>query len=85
MLQKIEIDFTFLVLARPGSPEKRAVRWVLFLLPNAICKMQIFLENHVDPNDTNLADHHQHTRLYRAKLHTTLNTLTLFQVSLVSR
>jgi len=25
---KIQIDFTFLVLAHPGSPRQRAVKWV---------------------------------------------------------
>jgi len=29
---KILIVFTFLVLAHPGSPEQRAVKWVLLLL-----------------------------------------------------
>jgi len=29
---KIQIDFTFLVLAYPGSPGKEAVKWLLLLL-----------------------------------------------------
>jgi len=30
---KIQIGFTFLVPAHPGSPGKRAVKWLLLLLP----------------------------------------------------
>ena len=30
--QQIQIGFTFLVPAQPGSPEQMAVKWVLLLL-----------------------------------------------------
>ena len=30
---KIQIGFTFLVLAHPGSPRKRAVKWVCVCVP----------------------------------------------------
>ena len=36
---KIQIGFTFLVPAHPGSPGKRAVKWVCV----CVCVVQIFL------------------------------------------
>jgi len=34
---KIQIDFTFLVPAHPGSPGQRAIKWLLLLLLYLYC------------------------------------------------
>ena len=38
---KIQIGFTFLVLAHPGSPGKRAVKWVCVCV--CVCAMCVFI------------------------------------------
>ena len=44
---KIQIGFTFLVLAHPGGPEKRAVKWVCVCVrPEALCFQVVCLSGH---------------------------------------
>ena len=41
LLQQIQIGFTFLVPAHPGSPGQRAIKWVLLLLLVSSCPFNI--------------------------------------------